>query len=164
MDSCEARVCEKLYRRALSLKFVNILSWNPPNSKSYRAPNLKLPWMEGKRRRRDSLDAIWTVEDCLFLVELKCCSSESGKDIEKLRRIRDNLGLEQIVVFLRRQGVDIEERVTQLALIIGVERVDTETPSDFTVLEVTDRGISPFFGSQIVLQVTEKVSRFCNPT
>jgi hypothetical protein len=109
------------------------------------------------------LDAIWVIEECLFLVELKCSSSESGKDIEKLRRIRDKLGLEQIITFLRRQGVEITEQVTQLALLIGVEKVDTIIPADLTVLEVTDRGINPFFGAQVTAQTREEINRFCNP-
>jgi|GEM_PF-4928434 len=162
MDSCETRVCENLYKRALLMNFVTILSWNPPNAKSYRAPNLKLPWLDGQRRRRDSLDAIWVIEECLFLVELKCFSSESGKDVEKLRRIRDRLGLEQIVTFLRRQGVEIGKGVTQLVLTIGVNKVDTPIPADFIVLEVTNEGISPFFGAQVTGQAQEKTNRFCH--
>ena len=161
MNTCESRVSENLYRHVAASKSSRVLSWNPPNAKSYRAPNLKLPWREGSRRRRDLVDAIWVSTDSLVLAELKCYTSESEGDIEKLRRIRHQLGLQDLVTLLRRQGADLAPEPRQLALVLGVEKLDTDVPADFTAMEVAEEAIVPFFGSEVGDDIRNAIKGLC---
>jgi len=163
IDSCEAQVSNNLYKQVSCEDFIQVINWNPPDAKAYQTINIKFPWFEGIRRRRDSIDAIWVVEDILFLVELKCLSSESVLDIAKLRRITEQLTPDQLRIYMERQGAKIPTAIHQTALLIGVKIVNTDVAPDFTFLEIGKKQITPYFGLNVDRNVVRIIERICKP-
>ena len=135
-EGCEARVHSHLFAGLTQYPAALILGWSPPNAKAYKAPNVVFPRLNGQGRRIGAyrVDAVFILKDILFLAEIKCRSSESQRDVRKLRHIRETLGLEGVVRSLKRQGVTVPP-CRELVLAIGTEVLDSEIPHEFVSLQ-----------------------------
>lgn len=153
-ETCETRVSDRLHNLLSRIPFVRILSWNPPNAKSYHAPNLIFPKIvNGARKGSDRIDVVFETKRVLFLVELKCLATQAEDDLVKLRRVRDTLGLSGVVEAIQRQGVVVDSQVAGLALAVGMEIVDRDAPTDFSFLEIAESAIRVTLGYDVDPQV-----------
>lgn len=157
--SCEDEVFGRLRAKLTNQKNVQIISLHPPSGKAYETALVGFPiFDQGTRTRgRSHVDTIFISSQALFLLELKCFSHESADDIEKLRRIRDQLGLTCVIEVISKRvpdiGSDRLNMIQELILGLAVEHHDTELPEDFIILECQSRLTLAHAGSRIPASV-----------
>jgi hypothetical protein len=138
--SCEDEVSEKLYAHFEERTRLHVRHWHPPGGKKYFTPHLRVPVIVGRTRKgRKLIDLILTDSELLILIECKCASSESADDIEKLRKIRDEVGLEKLKTYFTRQGVDVAD-AQHLILGLGVRYLDSPLPDEFVAFTTPRKG------------------------
>ena len=111
---------------------------------------------DGIRCGSDRVDVIFEGLRTLFLIELKCCTSELEDDFIKLRRIRDTLGLKGIMEAIRRQGISVSDADT-LVLGCGVEAIDAKFAEEFVCFELRNEGIRIVQGARLALDSSKVV-------
>jgi hypothetical protein len=139
---------------------VRLISWHPPDSKSYITNNLRIPIVnESNLRRREHIDFIIVVQSTLLmLLEAKGSLSESVEDITKLRRIIDQYSLNDLVILFRRQGAIFKEVPTAIQLGLIVSSADTPIPQGFVVFEChSSFGIRIHVGEHTIENIANSV-------
>jgi hypothetical protein len=106
------------------------------------------------------VDVVFAVRHVLVLAESKGRSSQARTDVDKLRSIRDGLGLDGIRQQLERQNIQVPPEVTTLVLAVAVETMDTDVLSDFAFILATDQGIEASFGPAVEVSAVDTLRQF----
>lgn len=152
--------------RAVVRSEANLISAHPPSGKAYDTPLIRIP-AYGRNSGRYHIDLIFEFECILFLVELKGCSSESIKDIDKLRKILGDYSQDELVRLIQnrseQEGVDWKSIFVTVPAI-GVSIHDLDVPPDFVTIiaPVVEEPIQIIVGAaipnqQVVQDVLSKV-------
>lgn len=158
MTTCEKRVFDRIFAALTnSQQSVILHGGNPPGGKSYLVRNLiiKIPVHPSTRHSR--IDLVCQIDSMMILTELKCRLSQSSNDIEKLRAIRDNAPIENLIQMFEAQGVSFVTAPDKLVLCIGVEHLDADIPDDFVVIVAGEKGCDLQAGVAVVKQDSEPI-------
>lgn len=127
---------------------MRVIHWHPPGGKKYFTSHLRIPLIRnGVRRGRYRVDLILADDELLVMMECKCRASQSAQDIQKLREIRDRIGLAKLVELFTNQGTPLPN-CKHLMIGIGVKYIDAPVPEDLFAFRVSD-GIQRVFGSRV---------------
>ena len=150
MSSCEDEVSTSLFKYFSESLTFEVLHWHPPGGKQYFTRQLRIPVIDHSiRAGRMMIDLIVSSNHRLFLIECKCKLSEAEpSDIPKLRSVRDEVGLERLLVLFANQGADVTG-IRSLVLGIGFQVLDSQIPDDFFGVVPYHDSSSFAFGSGI---------------
>lgn len=125
----------------VAIENATLISLHPPSGKAYESDLIRFPVFEGevRTRKRMHVDIIFAHSGSLYLLELKPASTQSAEDIRKLERLRDEVGLGEMLRIIGRR-VDSSltkklEEVRSLVIGLGVGKHDSPTPPGFIVIE-----------------------------
>jgi hypothetical protein len=136
MSTEEDLAFERIMDR-LRIKRVTVLSAHPPSGKAYDTELIRIP-ARAKHAGRYHLDAIFVLDEFLFLMELKGRLSESSHDITKLQGLLSEYSLADILKFVRKRvnRADVPwETIKQVVPSLGCILCDCSLPADFVVVE-----------------------------
>lgn len=148
MNSCEDTVGIILEDAINSSAVWNLIAYHPPSAKSYSYDHFPFPILgdnglrQGKGRYH--FDIIAVSGSCLLIVELKCKSSESSEDVEKLRRFTETYSLEKIKAFISTRmstySSEMISPITELVTAIGVKYSDIPNIGECGIVQVSGTG------------------------
>jgi hypothetical protein len=148
-ETCETRVGNRLVNWLQLQPQFTVLSYHPTSAKAYQTELIRIPRLDAngtRTKERYHVDVIFLTSTALWLVELKCRTSESIFDIAKLREIRTRYTLPRLLSLIRSRLTSAEPEllstVQHLYIALGVEFVDACVPDDVSVFVVTDNGVA----------------------
>ncbi len=136
MKTCEYEVSFRIYQ------FFNntgqVVSWHPPDSKSYNTRLIQLSYIEGGKRKRYIPDLICLIKNTILIIECKCSLVDSlGSDVEKLKAIMTLYEPSDIAKTIRNQNPNYETiEADTIIPCIGVKNINAELPSGFIIFSV----------------------------
>lgn len=163
----EARVYERLRDRLLRHPEIHLVSLHPPSGKSYDTDLIRFPvFRNGVRtRERSHVDVVFVWKETLFLIELKGNSSESLEDTAKLRELRDQIGIEELLQIIAKRYRALAwnslRPIKTLVLGLGVEKHEGPTAPDFVVI-VVQQNIIGHAGTSVSDSGKEFLRNFCD--